>query len=253
MTLKVQFQDRSLVQWLSEEDRKSRLILLDIDADVSSGNTVRLVFDLVFSPKAVRRKGVVQQSDYYIGSTGAELNVRPTKGRVISHSQPKTIDASYSNSTRVTRNSGLVIEPKVTANLKSAQVKGSVGSVEYKAGLEQQKSSTFQANERWLDIERANPAVKWIVALPRRKSVVRDYLQGNLLLFAECVSLREGIEGTIEVRASDIRFFRPDRSPLGKLGSILMLYEVWRDGINIMSQDPEVMEFKISPLEEKNG
>lgn len=252
MRLRIRFQTPTLVRWLTKEGRECRLLLVDVDADALSEEIVNLSFNLVFSPKAVRRRGIVE-ADYYIGSTGAELHLRPSKGRIISYTKSQAIDVNYSNSSRRTRKWSVIIEPKASASVPSAEVGGSVGAAECSAGSEQEIRSSFCSSERILETEYANPEVKWIFALPRRENVIRDYLQGNWHLFAECESLKKGIEARLELRVSDIRFFGADRKPLGPFTSLLMRYELWCDGIHILSQAPESMKFKISSLEQRNG
>ena len=69
MSLELTFSPASLVRWLDRDERRRRVLLLDLDIDTTEKDgVVRFDFDLVFSPKSVRR-GAVKQADYYVGST----------------------------------------------------------------------------------------------------------------------------------------------------------------------------------------
>lgn len=243
MQVKVTFHSPTLARWLDTDARRTRLILLEVDANAISKHAVRLEFDLIFSPKSIRRNGVTR-ADYYIGSTGAELRVSPSRGWVSAFSKGLTVDANYTNSFKSARGFGVLLKPKVSVELPSAKLSGSAVAIQYGAGSELSMECSFRASERYLETEFARPEIKWSLALPRAQNVVRDYLQGNLNLFAECMRLDEGIKGVIEIRTSDIRFFCPERRPLGRVASLLMRYALWREGIHILSQDPESIDFE---------
>ena len=50
-----------LVRWLDENERRKRVLLFDLDIDMTEKDRVRFDFDLVFSPKSVRR-GALKRS-----------------------------------------------------------------------------------------------------------------------------------------------------------------------------------------------
>lgn len=239
----------TLVRWLSESGRRQRLLMLDVDVDVASANSVRIDFDLVFSPKSIRRGTVVDQADYYVGSTGAELHVQPRKGEVCDYTAGRSVDVNYSNSTDIARRSAATIGPEATVSVGGGDTKLGIGNVSYAAGSKRAMSASFQAEERVLQTEFANPHVKWVLVLPRGERAVRDFLQGNLSLYAECRYLDRGIEGQIEVRPSNIRFFGPDRRPLGRMASLRMRYALWNRRIRILSQDPECIAFRVNKVD----
>lgn len=232
-----------LIPWLSERERQANIMLLDLDADVEADATLRLDLNVVFNPLSVRR-GVVKKVDYYVGSTGAEVSVQATGGAVSEHTQAATLDVNYSNTSKKQRKVGLSLTPVVKAKDGSAEVDATIGSITHEAAQETSVSATFASKERYLAPLRIGDTIKWTITLPRGEKVIRDFLTGNLYLFAKCAWASGPRSGTISIRPSDVRFFDHDRRPISTIRSLLMWFILWERYVKIENSDGFRIEFK---------
>jgi len=112
----------NLVGWLSETQRKENLLLLSFSATPEDDSTLRLELNVVFNPLAVRR-GVLTRYNYYVASTGAEIEIELEHGDVRSHTNEATLSVEYENASEVRRKKGAEIAP-------SLQVKNTVDTVD---------------------------------------------------------------------------------------------------------------------------
>jgi hypothetical protein len=112
-----------------------------------------------------------------------------------------------------------------------------IPSIELEANSERNFSTSFKSAERLLVSTDMNDTIKWNLDLPRGEKAIRDYLIGNLYLYA-CASWKEKpLTGEVTIRASDIRFFDADRRALSFKRSLAMLYCLYRKGITVQHKD----------------
>jgi len=229
---------------LDETERRKRVLLLHIDANFSDGE-LRLDFDLTFSPKSIR-VGKINKVEYYVGSTGGHLNLKPQGGKITSHTPAKNISVQYLITDNTDKRSRIKAAPKLQITAKDEKLNAEIGGLEFETVASDQKQSEFSNTERLLETEFANPDLKWTLQLPRGKKITRDFLQGNLNLFAELKTTTGSLDGSVEIAPTDITFFGPDRAPLGALASLRMKYLLWRKGYLILDQAPEKISFSMS-------
>ena len=237
----------NLVVWLSREERERNVVLIDLDADMEGTETLRLDVNVIFNPLPVRR-GTLTRVDYYIGSTGAEVSVDASGGKVHGHTPAATLDVNYSNATQSRRKAGLTLKPEMKVKDLSRAAEAKLGSVTRAAGQERVQSAAFASAERVLAPVATDDGVKWTVSLPRGEKAVRDFLIGNLYLFAKCTWAGTTKRGRVAVRPSDVRFFDADRRPLGTAQSLVMQFVLWRLGIKLQNRDGFAMTFRETRL-----
>jgi hypothetical protein len=102
------------------------------------------------------------------------------------------------------------------------------GEIKWEARGQSERKATFSCSEMILVPINKGEAIHWRLDSPRGDKAVRDFLMGNLYLFAECAWNGTPKQGRFGARPSDVRFFDDQRRPLSKATSLLMLYQLWR-------------------------
>jgi len=226
-----------IIPWLSVEERQENILLLDFDADIDPApHTLRVDLNVVFNPISVRR-GTITHVDYYIGSTGAEIIIEATKGTIHDHTRAAKLDVSYSNSSKIWRKAGLNLAPAVKVKIESKEIESKLGTISRDAADEKLFTATFSSEERFLAPVLIGDTIKWTITLPRGEKVIRDFLIGNLYLFAKCTWKSAIKSGSVSVHPSDVRFFDSNRRPIGSMRSILMQYVLWKRSVKIRNID----------------
>lgn len=225
-----------LIPWTTEEERNRNCLLLDLEADATTNRGIRLDLDVVFCPIPIRH-GVLNRSDFYVGSTGAEVTVVAERGQVHEHTGPETLVVNYSNKTTQVRSADLDLAPELEAESGGAKAKASLGSIKRQQSDSREFTASFQSEERRLAPMHLHNSVKWTITQPRGEKAVRDFLLGNLYLNATCRWAGQARSGAVEVRPSDVRFFTSDRRPVSWLRSVFMQAVLWSEGISVDNRD----------------
>ncbi|AKH37552.1 NAD+ kinase [Nitrosomonas communis] len=226
----------TIIPWLSDEERSANIILLDFDVDVEDLGTLRVELNVVFNPKSVRR-GSVNRVDYYIGCTGAEIIFEATQGTILQHTQEATLDVNYTNSTSTDRKVALNLAPAIKEKNDGAQINVALGTINRKKGKKQSTNATFQFSERYLATIKSGNNIRWVISLPRGEKVIRDFLIGNLYLFASCDWQGVKKAGRVTIRPSDVVFFDSNRKPLESRRTLMMKFVLWYRNDRIKNWD----------------
>ena len=241
--VKLAIRPPTIMPWLTRDQKRLSLVLLDLEADRLDEGALRLDLNIVFNPVPVRR-GKIMRYDFYIGSTGAEISIEAAAGRVLDHTQPAVLEVNYSNSSTRTRKAALTLKPALKAKTGGSDIDASLGSIARESGQERSFTAEFACEERVLGVRVFDDQILWTITLPRRESVISDFLAGNLYLFAECKWFGLPRAGTVSVRPSDVRFFDDNRKALGKVRSLIMACRTWTDGVKIQNSDGVSMNFE---------
>jgi len=209
---------------------------MDFEVDEVPRGGLRLDVDVAFNPLSVRR-GAVTRVDFYIGSTGAEISVQATEGAIQEHTGPSTLSVSYANKQTLVRQTTLSLTPSLKTKKGTAESELSLGAITREASHAREFAASFASEERFLATTVLRDTIKWTVTLPRGEKAIRDFLVGNLYLFAICHWPERPRRGTITVRPSDVRFFDDQRRPLSALKSLVMEFVLWRDQRELMNRD----------------
>lgn len=243
MDIHLQISPLNIIPWLSDEERNSSIVLLDFSADIENDKTLRLDLNVVFNPISVRR-GIVNRVDYYVGSTGAEISIEATKGTIRDYTREATLNVKYSNTTKKQRQTTLTLTPIVKMKHGAKEIDAKPGVITQRASHENSFTVTFTSEERILSTSLMHDTIKWTIAEPRGAKAIRDFLIGNLYLFAKCTWLCSQRAGFVIVRPSDVLFFDASRQPLSKIASIFMQYILWEKGIKLSNTDGFRTEFE---------
>jgi hypothetical protein len=227
----------NIVPWLSNEVRNRNILLLDFDADLEDDETLRIDLNVVFNPIPIRR-GRITSADYYIGSTGAEISLKAISGTIQQYTTGAKLDVHYSSTTTRLRKVSLILKTNV-----------GFGSINHDATEERSFTSTFASEERYLAPVHMGDTIKWVINLPRGEKAIRDFLIGNLYLFAMCAWSSQSKSGWVSIRPADIRFFDSKRRPLNSMNSLLMWYVLWKQGLKIENSNGFKVHFKETTLD----
>ena len=236
----------NLLPWMSDEERDANVMLLDFDVDREGERELRIDLNVVFNPIPVRR-GMVTLADYYIGSTGAKISVKASRGVVRDWTQAATLSVEYTNTTKRQRKVGVSISPSVKKKSGSDELDLEVGSITRDATEERSYTASFASEERLLTPQQMNDTIKWTIAVPHGEKVIRDFIAGNLYLFAECCWASDPKSGRITIRPSNILFFDAKRRELNLTKSLLMRYVLWLNDRHIANPDGFVIDFEELP------
>ncbi len=215
-----------LTRWLSQRMKQRDVLFLDCEFDALDDERLKLDLDIAFSPIIIRR-GMLERADFYVGSTGAIVEVSAPLGAVRECTPSVAMPVDYSNSVKYVRQSSVEVKPEIEAEDGQVKAKGSLGSARLEAGVERTYTSSYTGAERTLQVVDLGNTVRWIVSLPRGEKVVMDFLAGNLYLYAVLEWHDGGGQGTIVARPSDIRFFDRDKRPIDRIGTYGMALALW--------------------------
>jgi hypothetical protein len=233
------------IPWLSPEEKKQSIVLVDIEADFVKQTNFRLDLNVIFNPLAITRRGITQ-ADFYVGSTGAEITLQFDGYTIKDYTKNMTILAEHANSSTRRRISSLKISPgvKTSSGAVSSEVK--LGDISLERDEEKKFEVRFSCAECFLTSACMGSLVKWGLNLPRGEKVFRDFLFGNLYLFGDCDFTSSEICGSVSVRPSDVLFFDNERRVMSKLKSISMLYVLYKRGVSVGNRDGIFLNFAAS-------
>lgn len=233
-----------IIPWMSHEIRQSSILLGDFCVDDISGHHVRVDVDIVFQPIRIRRAGT-QKTDYYVGTAGAQIYVRATDGSIEGYTPESTLMTDYTNQHQRSRSSSVVVKPS-SKQAGAAQIsQGVSASLSYNTSQVRTHSVSFQSDERVLAPRHLGDEVIWEFSMPRGEKAVRDYLVGNLYLYANCTWQNNPKRGCVGWQPSDIRFFDSEKRLLSPAKSIIMNYVLWRQGTSIAYTNGASVKFQI--------
>jgi len=181
---------------------------------------------VAFNAIPVRQETVLRSADFFIGCCSAEIQMTADQCTFQSYTAAVHLTVAYKASETHTRSSRVVVQPHVSVKSPYGKVEAGVGEICFEAGRESTFETSFSSEERILAPLLVGSTIKWRFDPPNVLNAVRDFLFGNLYLFAVC-NYHGDICGSISVRPSDITFFDPSRRPYGRKRSILMLCKLW--------------------------
>jgi len=202
---------------LPQGERDQNIINFDLGARYSVGSAKKIRFDVELAFKAIRtHTDAVSTPVYYLGYTGvtAELHVEGLP--LQTYTRRKKIPVNYTNSMQKKNWKNFDIVPKVTIKGEGVEATVSVGKAGGKKGSEEEKTCKFESGERTLETTREHDQIRWTLDLPRGEKAVRDFLLGNLFLFAEYDKSNEdtAVSGRLKVEPRAIQWFDKDRKEI---------------------------------------
>ena len=229
-----------IIPWLSEYEKDNQVVLVDLQPDELSEYITRLDLNVVFKCIPIKRN-IHLKADYYIGSSGALVEVAVKNGKITDCTPAATIDVNYSNSAKHVRKSSICLKPSpCSASVTYGPI---LGNISLDREVETAYSASFSSSERVLAPICMYGTVQWMLTMPRGEKIVSDFLYGNLPLFAECSWSKSPRNGTVMVRPSDISFFDNQKRRVGDLTACAMQYILWRNKIRTPKLDGILLNF----------
>lgn len=233
--LRISIDPPLLTPWLIEKQREMLVVLLNLQVDQDVKGLTRFDLDVVFDPISIRERGMTRR-DFYVGSTGAEISIHVDSIPIVEFTPSVNLSVDYRNNISFHRQSNLSLIPKVKYNNSSGTiVSAELGHIQYQKKQQVDFSANFRSEERLLESIHLSDTIKWNISLPRGEKVIRDFLLGNLYLYAKCNNRKKTkLTGYIEVRPSNVIFFNSQRKPIESfMKRLYMHYLLYKEGIVI--------------------
>jgi hypothetical protein len=231
-----------LIPFLTESNRRENMILVDLAITPEEDETLRFNLNVVFNAIAVRR-GVINRYDYYVATTGAEIVIEADQGNIRDYTEQASLTIEYTTLAKASKAINRNFKPAL--KLKAAGVEGEAQLIE--VGRQKEISSEFTAkfvsSESLLSTTFLNDTTKWTLTTHRADKVIRDFLIGNLFLFASCSWTEGQRAGRIRVKPEDVRFYDSEKRRLSAIRSLVMLFILWRKGISVQNADGYLVYF----------
>jgi hypothetical protein len=217
-------------------------MLLGLDAEFPTAESLRLLLHVVFQPIAIRR-GHVAPCDYYVGTTGGTISVAVSNGEVIHHSASKAISVEYDENVARETSGARKFMPELKAKVGTRELEAKPGSLETGKKLSFSSGAKFTAEETLVAAVNLKDEVIWTIDSHRAEKAVRDFLVCDIDLDATFKWRSASKNGTVIARPSEIAFFDNSKRRLPNKAAILMRFLLWKKGIRIPHLDGITVSF----------
>jgi hypothetical protein len=206
---------------------KPAVLAVQVQPGLLSDEEGRLAIAAAFRVERIP-VGVVIQTEISIGCTGAHFQVSAQHTTFARWAEGSSMATSYDGGTEV-ETRGSATFPHVSGDLKHRQ-----SANFHFSGIEQTVVSI-----------RPSPAVlEWSCDSHRGEKAVRDYLMGNLELWATFPIVRD-LSFRVVSKPRDRRFFNDTARPLGALASLALFAKLWALRVDLPSTNPVVHEVRL--------
>jgi hypothetical protein len=233
----------NLSPWLSEDDRKRNVVLLDMCPDVPGTNRLRLDLNVIFSPIPVRH-GLTQRADYWVAPTTVRVELVTKAATIGDHTEAIPLKATYKNSFSRAQSQTIKLSPSMQIPTPAGPISASASEFSYQSQKQYTFETSYSGSEFVLTPTSYGDRIRWELVIPRGQKIIRDFLAGNLYLYGECDWTSLPLDGHIEV-VPDVRFFSPERHPLGQMQSLAMQLILWSKRIRILNRDGFITNFTL--------
>lgn len=220
------------MSWINDPDKTFRIVQCDLQIDTCENDQFRFDLNFAFDHALIPRPGI-NTSYNHVGCTGLNVTFRISKGAITKFTPRDIIDVDYNNSDKWSRKSGLCLKPELTAEFGAVNLKASLGNITYEQASEVEFATSFKGQESTLVPTVKGNKIVWNLSMHRGKKAVRDYILGNLYLFAECESNESLCKGDFSFEPV-IVYFDSRKTPIHDKGSLLAVYILQKlNGITI--------------------
>jgi hypothetical protein len=213
------------------------IVELHLSTETLSDTQSQLSLDIAFPVIPIRR-GYLEPTDYYVGTTGATVTLTAKEAEFVDYTGPVGIDVEYEQSAGKSRSQTGKLAPEYKTKLGPAELQLKPGSLESSFATTSGSSIKYQSKEFLLAPTKSVGSLTWQVDMPRGEKAVRDFLLGNLSLSATLEWQTTDRHGTAQARPSCVAFFDGGKRKLeGWRACVLMLFILWRRGIRLNNQN----------------
>jgi hypothetical protein len=211
------------------------IIELDCETKAISETNSRLEVTVTFNSIPIRVE-IVESKDYYVGTTGATVNVNAKGARFVEYTEPPGISVGHETKKAEERGRSGKFAPELKATVGHVAVQTNPGALESSAKTNNESSISYEFKEFPIVPIKKDGSLAWQIDMPRGEKAVRDFLLGNLPL---SVTLEwrttEEKSGTVQARPSSVLFFDEEKRALPIQASLLMRFILWKRGIRFPS------------------
>jgi hypothetical protein len=233
-----------LAPWLTNKQLEDSLVVIDMTPDGLADGVVRLHLEVAVHTYRYRFKGRAKAYDIEAGVTGIEVSVVLDGGQIVKSSEGTEIEVKYTGKTGVTRASEVTLTPFLKEEAGTSKREIGLGSIKLSAGTERVYEFSFQATERVIAPVVTQRTVTWRIDMPRAEHAIRDFLFGNLYLYADARWSETSIAGTIGTRPTDVQLFGRDRRPIGALKQLVIWARLLKSRTKVPGMDPTTITFR---------
>lgn len=218
-------------------------VLLGIRIEKVGTGFLKLLLDVAFQSIPLERP--FGSGFWYFASTGAHIELRASGAKILSHTEGSRIVVKYVLKTENTKSLNAKIEPKVKL-LEDAEF--SVGAVGTDRTVVHGGETVFISHENPLAVVETQEAVSWQYSMGQGHKAVRDFLFGNLKLWADCKWPGKNRRGRVRLRCSSF-FFDEENKRLPRWKAIGAEFLVADGGYKIAHRNGLEVEFRYDDAE----
>lgn len=232
--------------WLSKDQKDRSIALLDFEVDILNDQSYR--FDIVIFFNAIRIRPSWSRNCFYFGCTGADIEIFGQAARIFNHTKDMEIPTEKAVTSIVERNTSIRIEPSYDTKSDNTARKLAIGGIGYQKGSKKEFLTKFSCAERVLAALKYSDRVKWDIKNVLG-SINRDYLFGNLYLFATLDWSSDYPNGKIGISPSNVGYFDMNGQKVSKVTEICIewaLSKIERSKSKLEFEDGIVVNFVLS-------
>ena len=200
--------------------------------------------NVVFNAIEVRQGGKVKRYNWYIATRGARIRVILKQGSFHTCTEESSFEVENVHTTEHAREFGAIFAPALAIKAEPVEVGAEAGSVSAKFNKSRETSTKFVTKEHTLVPSLAGNTITWTINQALGEKAVREFLIGNLPLFAVFSWTGPIKTGRVRLTPEDVDFFNAKRRALGPVRSQLMRFAMWKKGIKIQNPDGFSISFR---------
>ena len=230
----IYFYEPLLTKWLDYQKKKEEILFLDVEPDYVSDNKLRFDLDIAFRPISVMT-GTFTKKEFSVGSRSAKIELVTTGNTINQFTPAQTITVDVEHSYTHKRQSSVKLAPKIETPEKS---KVELGEISLDNGDERTfKYKLSGTTAQYITPTHLNDTISWIINFSPAETIFRDYLAGNIYLFAETKRTKK-MQGKITVSVSDVLFFDENRKVVhSEAKSLYLRCKLWLKGKKFPKQE----------------
>jgi hypothetical protein len=225
---------------MSAEEMARTPVLLGLDIEKSAAGVFKIFIEIVF--QSIRLERLFGQGNWYIGANQVDLKLWATGANITDYTQATTVTVTYTVIKSKKRATGAKIKPEVKGPLDTS---ASIGEIGVKLEKGEELQTMYSGTENELSVTKANDVVQWEKSMPHGGKIIRDYLHGNLSLWADC-TWANGQDKTGEVDLYTFpSLFDNDRKMYSRGKSILMKWILYYNEKVLENESGIKVQFEI--------
>jgi hypothetical protein len=226
-----------IIGTMRQKEAAGTPVLLGLGAESASSESVKMLVDVVFQSVPLKRP--LRRGYWYLGSTGAEIELQAVRGKITGHTEGSQITVKYTTKSGKDKKFTAKIEPSVKVG---EDVEISAGEISVESTGTREGEAEFISKENLLAVVNRGDAVVWQESMVRGEKAVRDFLFGNLKLWAQCKWSDKSQIGRVRLHTSAF-FFDDQKRRLSGWKALLMEFTLAERNVKIPNRDGVEVQF----------